>query len=130
MSSSLALMVANPLPKHNHILPQEHLINDNNNITAHPLYTLPPLISHSNRQIQEYVLLNANLVIVPIIWCSQWWTELEKFAPWMRVLALLGWEWTDLGEITSSDVVIFWTLQMQNSKKFRDLLRFREKIHL
>jgi len=122
----LALIVANPPPLENQVLPLECR---NFFTTTYPDYTAPPTVDSalvSNRGL----LSNGSLVIAPMTLCSQWQAEIERFAPWMNVLTLHSGDVSTLEEVAVADVVVASTfvLQGQHHKTQRVLSQLL-KVH-
>ena len=109
----LALVHANPPPKHNQILPREYI-----ETITHSSYTKPPSVvgctSFHDSKIKLF-LSNSSLVIAPIFLCSQWESEIKKMAPWMSVLTLKSSEKVDVRKIATSDIIVISTFALQNT---------------
>jgi hypothetical protein len=150
---AIALIVANPPPLCRRVLPREHLwslegIKD----VDHAAYTPPPSIGATGR------LSNGTLIIVPMtllryvmlmqrvrtpflqydfwtniwIFCSQWVTEIERFAPHLSVITLHNADDATMQAVATSDIVLASTFLMQQSKskkKGRTLLNYLKRIH-
>jgi len=117
----LALVHANPPPKHNQILPREHI-----ETITHSSYTKPPSVvgctSFHDSKIKLF-LSNSSLVIAPIFLCSQWESEIKKMAPWMSVLTLKSSEKVDVRKIATSDIIVISTFALQNTTELFKQIR-------
>ena len=83
---SLSLICANPRPKHNQVLPREHIVSGK---IDHPLYSPPPSVKGCTTSSAKNILLsNGTIVIVPMTLMSQWQSEVQRFAPWMSIITL------------------------------------------
>jgi SNF2 family DNA or RNA helicase len=119
----LSLVVANPPPKHNQILPREHIAT-----IDHPSYTKPPcVVGCTSSSAKNKFLSNGSLVIAPMTLCSQWQSEIERFAPWMSILTLHSGETPKVEEIASKDIVVVSTFALQNSST--EILKKLKKVH-
>jgi len=108
---ALSLVVANPPPMHNRILPREYISQ-----IEHPAYSPPPsILGCTSSHAKKVFLSNASLVIAPMTLCSQWQSEIERFAPWMSTITLHSGENPTLEEIASTDIVIASTFLLQKS---------------
>lgn len=108
---ALSLVVANPPPMHNRILPREYIAQ-----IEHPAYSPPPsIVGCTSSHAKNVFLSNASLVIAPMTLCSQWQSEVERFAPWMSTITLHSGENPTLEEIASTDIVIASTFLLQKS---------------
>ena len=107
----LALIVANPPPLHNRLLPREHKYKK----IEHPSYIPPPsVVGCTSSSAKRIFLSNGTLVIAPMTLCSQWQAEVEKFAPWLSVMTLHATESPKLENLASKDIVIASTFALQS----------------
>ena len=120
---ALSLVVASPPPLEMRVLPREHIAK-----IAHPEYLAPisPL-GYICPNVKKVFLSNGTLVIAPMTLCSQWQSEVEKFAPFMSVLTLHNDETQTVEEIASKDIIIASTFLLQN--KGKALLLKLKRIH-
>lgn len=132
---AIALIIQNPPPLHNRVLPREHVWSLEKKTTVdHPAYVPPPNIGQTSR------LSNGTLIVVPMTLLSQWQTEIERFAPHLQVMTLHNAENPTIQAIATSDVVIASTYLLQQSgpkpgsktksaKGGVNLLRLLKRIH-
>jgi SNF2 family DNA or RNA helicase len=120
----LSLVVANPPPKHNQVLPREHL-----ETIDHPSYSKPPcVVGCTSSSAKNKFLSNGSLVIAPMTLCSQWQSEIERFAPWMSILTLHSGETPKVEDIASKDIVVVSTFVLQNPRS-NELLNKLKRVH-
>lgn len=110
---ALSLIVASPPPIENRILPREYIAE-----MRHPSYVPPPSAADCTSSLSKKAFLsNATLVIVPMTLCSQWKSEVERFAPWMSIATLHNSEEHGVEQIASKDIIIASTFLLSQSGK-------------
>lgn len=120
----LSLVVANPPPKQHRVLPREHLAT-----IEHPSYSKPPCVLNATASTAKTKFLsNGSLVVAPMTLCSQWQTEIEKFAPFLSVLTLHNNEKPTVQEIASTDIVVVSTFALQSARA-NDILNKLKRVH-
>jgi SNF2 family DNA or RNA helicase len=61
--------------------------------------------------------------------CSQWQKEIEKFAPWMKVITIHSGENHNAQDMASADIVVCSTYVITNVSNSSDLLKLLRCIH-
>ena len=120
---ALSLIVASPPPLQIRVLPHEHIVKISHTEYLAPISPLGYICPH----VKKVFLSNGTLVIAPMTLCSQWQSEIEKFAPFMSVLTLHNDETQSVEEIASKDVIIASTFLLQSQGK--KLLSKLKRIH-
>eukprot|EP00729_Bicosta_minor_P017136 gene17136-11195_t len=137
----LALIVRNLPPLKWRILPREHeLLSEKarkklwpSAKVAHPLWT-HPVVAAQKRETSaaassNLLVSNGTLVLAPATLISQWSSEIEKYAPWLRVITLHSSEKPSHVEVATSDVVIMSTFFLQHSGNGNTTLSFVRRTH-
>eukprot|EP01043_Picozoa_sp_COSAG02_P038752 COSAG02_NODE_3010_length_7554_cov_14.731590_4_plen_1222_part_01 len=110
----LALIVRNPVPSANAVLPRENLWSTEKHVVQHPEYTPPPdLTGASGASNAKMTLSNGTLVVAPATLIAQWQNEVERYAPWLSVVTLHESENVKQHTVTSADIVIVSTFLLQ-----------------
>lgn len=121
----LSLIVANPPSLQNRVLPLECKTAYD---STHPDYSPPPTVGDALVSKGGF-LSNGSLVVAPMTLCSQWQSEIELFAPWMKVLTLHTGDSPSSEDVASSDVVVASTFVFQSQRGSAKIFGQLKKVH-
>jgi len=112
----LSLIVSNPPPKEDRVLKREHLWSLERHNVDHKEYVEPhSVVGAIKTGGQKVSLSNGTLVIVPMTLISQWQGEIERYAPWLKILTLHTTDSSKQQDIASADVVIMSSTLLQGT---------------
>ena len=110
---SLSLIASNLPPKEDRVLKREHIWALEKHKVDHDEYVEPHSVNGAVKNSGNILLSNGTLVIVPMTLISQWQAEIERFAPWLKVLTLHTDASVKQQEMASADVVIMSSVLLQ-----------------
>lgn len=110
---SLSLIASNLPPKEDRVLKREHIWALEKHKVDHEEYVEPHSVNGAVKNNGNILLSNGTLVIVPMTLISQWQAEIERFAPWLKVLTLHTDASVKQQEMASADVVIMSSILLQ-----------------
>jgi len=121
------LIVSNLPPKEDRVLKREHIWTLEKHKVDHDEYIEPHSVIGAVKNNGNVLLSNGTLVIVPMTLISQWQAEIERFAPWLKVLTLHTDASVKQEEMASADVVIMSSILLQRPGAHNGSTRAKSK---